>query len=115
LTEFRNIIVNLTTRILKPDEKTRKQPVRAVNKCKQLGIDAPQNLKPDEKEKIRKQPSRSVNTTRLLYPQCSCQQGPLLRFGGCLEEAVVLAVVQMTVLKEQSRCAERKENDANDL
>ncbi len=65
LKEFRNIIVNLTNQILKPDEKTRKQPVRAVNKCKQLGIDDPQNLKPDEKEIIRKQPARNVNTTRL--------------------------------------------------
>ena len=60
LTEFRNIIVNLTTQILKPDEKIRKQPVRAVNKCKQVVVDAPQNMKPDEKEKIRRQPDRSV-------------------------------------------------------
>ena len=60
LTEFRNIIVNLTTQILKPDEKIRKQPVRAVNKCKQVVVDAPQNMKPDEKEKIRRQPARSV-------------------------------------------------------
>jgi hypothetical protein len=79
LTEFCNIIVNLTTQILKPDEKTRKQPVRAVNKCKQLGIAAHQNLKPDEKEKIRKQPARSVNITRLeqtkktkKVKKCSC-------------------------------------------
>ena len=60
LTEFRNIIVNLTTQILKPDEKIRKQPVRAVNKCKQVVVDAPQNMKPDEKQKIRRQPARSV-------------------------------------------------------
>ena len=61
LTEFRNIIVNLTTQILKPDEKTRTQPLRSVNvdKGKQLIVATKSKIQ-SEKEKIRRQPARSV-------------------------------------------------------
>ncbi len=72
LDEFRDIIVNLTTQTLEPDEKTRTQPVRSVNKGKQ--IVATQNVatkskKQSEKEKkkkqpLKKQPLRSVNTKK---------------------------------------------------
>ena len=75
MTEFRNIIVNLTTQILKPDEKTRTQPLRSVNvdKGKQL-IVATKSKKQSEKEKIKKQslrtqPLRSVNKKS---KKCSC-------------------------------------------
>ena len=48
-------------------------------------------------------------------PQSSYRRGLLLPFEGCLGRAIVLAVVQMMVLKEQSRCAERKEDGTDNL
>ncbi len=52
---------------------------------------------------------------RVRCSQRSCRQDFLLPFRGCLEEVIVFEVVQMTVLEEQNRCAERKDDGANDL
>ena len=57
MNKFRDIIINLTTQTLKPDEKTRTQPLRSVNvdKGKQL-IVATKSKKQSEKEKLKNSP-----------------------------------------------------------